>query len=99
MVSVIRDCLAAGMTEAEVLADYPTLDVDGIRASVAYGAELARDEHPPSPPVEGTLDEVPLMFGQTSASNGWRPDTSHPSHACRQFARRPQASRQTKRSP
>ncbi len=47
MVSAVLDCVAAaGMTEAEILADYPTLDVDEIRASAAYGAELARDEYP-----------------------------------------------------
>jgi uncharacterized protein (DUF433 family) len=46
MVSVILDCLAAGMTEAEILEDYPTLTVDGIRAAAAHGAELARDEYP-----------------------------------------------------
>jgi len=46
MVSVILDCLAAGMTETEILAEYPTLAVDGIRAAAAYGAELARDEYP-----------------------------------------------------
>jgi uncharacterized protein (DUF433 family) len=46
MVSVILDCLAAGMTEAEILADYPTLRTDGIRAAAAYGADLARDEYP-----------------------------------------------------
>lgn len=46
MVSIILDCLAAGMTETEILADYPTLAVDGIRAAAAYGAELARDEYP-----------------------------------------------------
>ena len=45
MVSVVLDCLAAGMTETEILADYPTLTIDGIRAA-AYGAELARDEYP-----------------------------------------------------
>lgn len=46
MVSIVLDCLAAGMTEAEILADYPTLTAEGIRAAAAYGAELARDEYP-----------------------------------------------------
>ena len=45
-VSVILDRLAAGMTEAEILEDYPTLTVDGVRAAAAHGAELARDEYP-----------------------------------------------------
>lgn len=46
MVSVILDALADGMTEDEILAEYPTLTADGIRAAAAYGAELARDEYP-----------------------------------------------------
>jgi uncharacterized protein (DUF433 family) len=46
MVSVILDALAAGMTEDDILTEYPSLTVDGIRAAAAYGAELARDEYP-----------------------------------------------------
>ena len=46
MASVILDCLAAGMTEQEILDDYPTLTIAGIRAAAAYGAELACDEYP-----------------------------------------------------
>ena len=46
MVSVVLDALADGMTEAEIMAQYPTLTVEGIRAAAAHGAELARDEYP-----------------------------------------------------
>lgn len=46
LVSIILDALADGMTETEILAEYPTLTVEGIRAAAAYGAELARDEYP-----------------------------------------------------
>ena len=46
MASVVLDCLAARLTEREILDDYPTLTVDGIRAAAAHGAELARDEYP-----------------------------------------------------
>lgn len=46
LVSIILDALADGMTEDEILAEYPTLTVEGIRAAAAYGAELARDEYP-----------------------------------------------------
>jgi uncharacterized protein (DUF433 family) len=46
LVSVILDALADGLTETEIMAEYPTLTVDGIRAAAAYGAELARDEYP-----------------------------------------------------
>ena len=43
-VSVVLDALAEGMGEADILAGYPTLSVEGIRAAAAYGAALARDE-------------------------------------------------------
>ncbi len=43
-VSVVLDALAEGMSEAEILAGYPTLTVEGIRAAAAYGAALAREE-------------------------------------------------------
>jgi uncharacterized protein (DUF433 family) len=33
MVSVILDCLAAGMTEDEIVADYPSVPVAGLRAA------------------------------------------------------------------
>jgi uncharacterized protein (DUF433 family) len=46
MVSIVLDALADGMTESEILAEYPTLTVEGIRAAAVYGAELARDEYP-----------------------------------------------------
>jgi len=42
-VSVVLDCIAAGMTEDQILAQYPTLTVEGIRAAAAYGAALARE--------------------------------------------------------
>jgi uncharacterized protein (DUF433 family) len=46
-VSVVLDCLAAGLDEAEILRQYPTLTVEGVRAAAAYGAALAREEiHP-----------------------------------------------------
>lgn len=46
LVSVILDALGDGMTEPEILAEYPSLTVEGVRAAAAYGAELARDEFP-----------------------------------------------------
>jgi uncharacterized protein (DUF433 family) len=49
-VSVVLDCLAAGMSEAEILGDYPTLSIEGIRAATAYGAKLAREEILPLSP-------------------------------------------------
>ena len=38
----ILDLLAAGMTESEILADYPDLTLDDIRASLAFAADRER---------------------------------------------------------
>jgi uncharacterized protein (DUF433 family) len=38
----ILDYLASGMTEAEVLADFPYLEQEDIRASLAFAAGLER---------------------------------------------------------
>lgn len=48
-VSVILDCLAAGMTAEEITAEYPTVTAAGVRAAAAYGAALAREELLPLP--------------------------------------------------
>lgn len=48
MVSVVLDSLAAGMTEDEIMEEYPRLTREGIRAAAAYGAQLAREENRPS---------------------------------------------------
>ncbi len=44
-VSLIMDNLASGISEDELLAAYPTLERDDIRAAMAYAAELARDRY------------------------------------------------------
>ena len=50
LVSVVLDCLASGMTEAEIDEQYPSLPAGAVRAAVAYGAMLAREElHPLAP--------------------------------------------------
>ncbi len=43
MVSVVLDNLAAGRTPEEVVASYPSLTHEAIRAALAYAAELARE--------------------------------------------------------
>jgi uncharacterized protein (DUF433 family) len=48
-VSLILDLLADGMSEAELLADYPGLTHNDILAAIAYGAEAARDRFIPVP--------------------------------------------------
>ena len=42
-VSLILDLLADGLSTEQVLADYPGLEPDDIRACVAYGAEMTRE--------------------------------------------------------
>ncbi|MBI3607174.1 MAG: DUF433 domain-containing protein [Nitrospirae bacterium] len=42
-VSLILDNLAEGVSEAELLSEYPGLAPADIRAAIAYGAEMARE--------------------------------------------------------
>ncbi|PSR16234.1 hypothetical protein C8255_18890 [filamentous cyanobacterium CCP3] len=44
-VSLILDFLASGMTIAEVLADYPSLEEADVYACLAYGAEMSRERY------------------------------------------------------
>lgn len=41
-VSLVLDFLANGMSFAEILAEYPQLTEEDIRAAIAYGAEMSR---------------------------------------------------------
>lgn len=43
MVSVVLDNLAAGLTPGEILKSYPSLNIDGVHAAIAYAADLARE--------------------------------------------------------
>jgi uncharacterized protein (DUF433 family) len=43
MVSPVLDNLAAGRTPDEIVASYPSLTPEAIRAALAYAAELARE--------------------------------------------------------
>lgn len=52
-VSVVLDCLAAGMSEEAIRAQYPTLPDGAIQAAIAYAAALARDEIVPLEPHRG----------------------------------------------
>jgi uncharacterized protein (DUF433 family) len=44
-ISLIMDNLAAGVSEDEILAAYPTLNKNDIRAAITYAAELSRDRY------------------------------------------------------
>lgn len=41
-VDLILDLLAAGMTETEILADYPALEAEDIQACLTYASRLTR---------------------------------------------------------
>jgi uncharacterized protein (DUF433 family) len=43
MVSVILDNLAAGNSVEELIDQYPSLTAEGIRAAMAYAADLTRE--------------------------------------------------------
>ena len=43
-VSVALDCLAEGMTEEQVLGEYPALESQDIKAAIEYAALLAKEE-------------------------------------------------------
>lgn len=42
-VSLILDFLANGTTIEELLEEYPQLEIEDIRAALAYGAEMSRE--------------------------------------------------------
>jgi len=44
-VSLLLDFMANGMTIEEILAEYPQLTVEDIRAAIAYGAEMTRERY------------------------------------------------------
>ncbi len=48
-VSLVLDFLADGMTEAELLAEYPELTHEDMLAAIAYGAEASRERVVPVP--------------------------------------------------
>ena len=55
-VSLLLDFLANGMSVEKILAEYPQLTEEDIRAAIAYGAEIARERYVEIP--MGTVDEV-----------------------------------------
>ena len=48
-VALILDFLADGMSEAELLEDYPQLTHQDVMAAIAYGAEMSRERILPVP--------------------------------------------------
>ncbi|HUT62346.1 MAG TPA: DUF433 domain-containing protein [Anaerolineae bacterium] len=44
-VSLLLDFLANGMNFKEILAEYPQLTEEDIRAAIAYGAEMTRERY------------------------------------------------------
>jgi uncharacterized protein (DUF433 family) len=48
-VALVLDFLADGMTETELLAEYPQLTHEDVMAAMAYGAETSRERILPIP--------------------------------------------------
>lgn len=48
-VSMLLDFLADGMTETELLSEYPQLTHHDVMATIAYGAEMSRERVLPVP--------------------------------------------------
>ncbi len=44
-VSLILDFMSNGLTIEEIIAEYPQLREEDIRAAIAYGAEMARERY------------------------------------------------------
>ncbi len=44
-VSLLLDFLASGMSHQEILAEYPQLGEEDLRAAIAYGAEMSRERY------------------------------------------------------
>lgn len=45
----VLDSLAEGATEQEILADFPTLKLEHVRAAIAFAAASAAEDLPPPP--------------------------------------------------
>jgi len=45
LASVVLDNLAAGLAINEIIRSYPSLSSEAIHATIAYAAELAREEY------------------------------------------------------
>jgi uncharacterized protein (DUF433 family) len=48
-VALVLDFLADGMSEAELLTEYPQLTHEDVMAAIAYGAEMSRERVLPIP--------------------------------------------------
>ncbi len=49
MVSVVLDNLADGQTVEQIVANYPTLTPEAVRAAIAYAPELSHERIPSLP--------------------------------------------------
>ena len=42
-IAIVLDSLAEGLTPEEIVDNYPSLEIDDVRAAVAYAADLTRE--------------------------------------------------------
>ena len=69
-VSLILDFLADGMTEAELLVQYPQLVHENVLAAIAYGAEVARERVLPVPDRAGRVGSSSPLSRHLQRRNG-----------------------------
>ena len=55
----VLEYLASGMTEAEILADFPDLELEDIRAALAFAAERERS---PARSPDPSLPQAPMEY-------------------------------------
>ena len=51
-ISLILDLMANGMTNEDIVKEYPQLTKDDIFAAIAYGAEMSRERYVDMPSLE-----------------------------------------------
>ncbi|MFQ5968662.1 MAG: DUF433 domain-containing protein [Acidimicrobiia bacterium] len=78
LVSVVSDCMTAGMTIEEILAEYPSPTEEGIRAAAAYGAALAREELVERVGCPGVLGPEPVKATTTGLEASTPPSGLRP---------------------
>jgi uncharacterized protein (DUF433 family) len=78
-VSVILDCIAAGMTTGQITAEHPTVTAAGVRAAAAYRAALAREELLPIPQSRSSSSWTRTCPSRRRAS--WLPPGTTPTRS------------------
>jgi len=68
-VSLLLDYLSSGTSVEEILAEYPQLTEEDIRAAIAYGAEMSRERVDSNAYREKTMDRRDRSNSNSSVRN------------------------------